>query len=48
MKKKTVNGTDHGWGGNTMIMGENIHGGQVLGEYPSWLWVVNWKSVMAS
>ncbi|MGI9278856.1 MAG: DUF1501 domain-containing protein [Endozoicomonas sp.] len=29
------NGTDHGWGGNTMIMGENIHGGQVLGEYPS-------------
>ncbi len=29
------NGTDHGWGGNTIVMGSAIAGGQVLGEYPS-------------
>lgn len=29
------NGTDHGWGGNTLIMGKDINGGKVFGEYPS-------------
>lgn len=29
------NGTDHGWGGNTIVMGNDIKGGQVFGEYPS-------------
>ncbi|CAM3747103.1 DUF1501 domain-containing protein [Parendozoicomonas haliclonae] len=29
------NGTDHGWGGNTMVMGEPVQGGQVFGEFPS-------------
>jgi uncharacterized protein (DUF1501 family) len=29
------NGTDHGWGGNSIVMGSPISGGQVLGEYPS-------------
>ena len=29
------NGTDHGWGGNTLVMGEAIKGGKVFGEYPS-------------
>ena len=27
-------GSDHGWGGNAMILGGNVNGGQVLGEYP--------------
>jgi len=27
-------GTDHGWGGNTAIMGGALKGGQVLGKYP--------------
>jgi len=29
------NGTDHGWGGNVMIMGEHVNGGQIYGNYPS-------------
>lgn len=29
------NGTDHGWGGNTMVMGNDIQGGKIFGEYPS-------------
>jgi len=29
------NGTDHGWGGNYMLMGGSVKGRQVLGEYPA-------------
>lgn len=29
------NGTDHGWGGNAMIMGNSINGGKIYGEYPT-------------
>lgn len=29
------NGTDHAWGGNVMVMGGQVNGGQVFGEYPS-------------
>ncbi|MCT4664272.1 MAG: DUF1501 domain-containing protein [Flavobacteriales bacterium] len=29
------NGTDHAWGGNSIIMGDAIKGGQVFGDYPS-------------
>ncbi len=29
------NGTDHGWGGNTMVMGGAVNGGQIFGNYPS-------------
>eukprot|EP00903_Cladosiphon_okamuranus_P003970 g3968.t1 len=28
-------GTDHGWGGNHILMGGPISGGQVLGDYPN-------------
>ncbi|MTI02966.1 DUF1501 domain-containing protein [Roseibium sp. RKSG952] len=28
------NGTDHGWGGNTIVMGTPVNGGQVFGDYP--------------
>lgn len=28
------NGTDHGWGGNTIVMGGAIDGGRILGDYP--------------
>lgn len=28
------NGTDHGWGGNTLVMGNPVNGGKVFGEYP--------------
>jgi cullin-associated NEDD8-dissociated protein 1 len=28
-------GTDHGWGGNTFIMGGSVRGGQILGKFPS-------------
>lgn len=28
------NGTDHGWGGNTLVMGNAVAGGQVFGQYP--------------
>jgi len=29
------NGTDHAWGGNMMVMGGDINGGQLFGSYPS-------------
>ncbi|WP_261842958.1 DUF1501 domain-containing protein [Aliamphritea ceti] len=29
------NGTDHGWGGNTLVMGKPINGGNIYGQYPS-------------
>ncbi len=29
------NGTDHGWGGNTLVMGGDVQGGQLFGKYPS-------------
>lgn len=28
-------GTDHGWGGNQIVMGGPVTGGRVFGEYPS-------------
>lgn len=28
------NGTDHGWGGNVMVMGNAVQGGKVFGDYP--------------
>ncbi|MEM6803660.1 MAG: DUF1501 domain-containing protein, partial [Bacteroidota bacterium] len=28
------NGTDHAWGGNVMVMGGSVNGGQVYGSYP--------------
>lgn len=30
-------GTDHGWGGNSVVMGGAINGGQILGNYPETL-----------
>jgi len=29
-----TSGTDHGWGGNALVMGDAMKGGQILGEYP--------------
>jgi len=29
------NGSDHAWGGNVMVMGGSVNGGQVYGNYPS-------------
>ncbi len=29
------NGSDHAWGGNVMVMGDRVNGGQVFGNYPS-------------
>jgi hypothetical protein len=29
------NGTDHAWGGNSMIMGDMVVGAEIFGEYPS-------------
>ncbi|WCE32594.1 DUF1501 domain-containing protein [Vibrio sp. SCSIO 43137] len=29
------NGTDHGWGGNIMVMGTAVNGGRIYGQYPS-------------
>ncbi|WP_133407149.1 DUF1501 domain-containing protein [Parashewanella tropica] len=29
------NGTDHGWGGNVMVMGGPVEGGKVFGSYPN-------------
>jgi len=29
------NGTDHAWGGNSIVMGEAINGGEIFGQYPS-------------
>lgn len=28
------NGTDHGWGGHSIIMGKGVNGGQIFGQYP--------------
>jgi uncharacterized protein (DUF1501 family) len=28
------NGTDHGWGGNTIVMGGDVEGGRIFGDYP--------------
>lgn len=28
------NGSDHGWGGNIMVMGGSVKGGRILGQYP--------------
>lgn len=28
------NGTDHAWGGNVMVMGGDVLGGQIYGQYP--------------
>jgi uncharacterized protein (DUF1501 family) len=29
------NGSDHAWGGNVMVMGGSVNGGQIFGDYPS-------------
>ena len=29
------NGTDHAWGGNVMVMGGAVNGGNIYGDYPS-------------
>ncbi|MEO1518936.1 MAG: DUF1501 domain-containing protein [Bacteroidota bacterium] len=29
------NGTDHAWGGNVLVMGGDVKGGQIYGQYPS-------------
>lgn len=29
------NGTDHAWGGNMMVMGGDVNGGNIYGNYPS-------------
>lgn len=29
------NGSDHAWGGNVMVMGDAVNGGNIFGEYPS-------------
>lgn len=29
------NGTDHAWGGNVIVMGGDVNGGKLYGEYPS-------------
>ena len=30
----TNNGSDHAWGGNHMVMGGGVNGGQLFGNYP--------------
>ena len=27
-------GTDHAWGGNTLVLGGSVKGGRILGSYP--------------
>ena len=29
------NGSDHAWGGNTMVMGGKVDGGKIFGSFPS-------------
>jgi uncharacterized protein (DUF1501 family) len=29
------NGSDHAWGGNAMVFGGAVNGGQIYGQYPS-------------
>ena len=29
------NGSDHAWGGNVMVMGDAVNGGQIYGDYPT-------------
>lgn len=29
------NGSDHGWGGNSIVMGGNVNGNQIYGTYPT-------------
>lgn len=29
------NGTDHAWGGNSIVMGDKIEGGKIFGDYPT-------------
>jgi uncharacterized protein (DUF1501 family) len=29
------NGSDHAWGGNAMVIGGSVNGGEIYGEYPS-------------
>lgn len=29
------NGSDHGWGGNMMVMGGSVEGGKIFGNYPT-------------
>jgi uncharacterized protein (DUF1501 family) len=29
------NGSDHAWGGNAMVIGGSVNGGQIYGDYPS-------------
>ncbi|MEM7163361.1 MAG: DUF1501 domain-containing protein [Bacteroidota bacterium] len=29
------NGTDHAWGGNVLVMGGDVNGGDIYGQYPS-------------
>lgn len=29
------NGSDHGWGGHCLVMGDAVKGGQILGQYPA-------------
>jgi len=29
------NGSDHGWGGNVMVMGDAVNGGTIYGDYPT-------------
>lgn len=34
LTENSSQGSDHGWGGNYFVMGGNVKGGQVLGQFP--------------